>query len=166
VATKIHGSKKGKLQIVAFVALACCAGACDSSTSSAPIIKKYEAAACVPFSATPTIIPHTREWDTALTFRDGAQVIVKGFGAVSGNITVSYPATGRVVVAADPNDYIYPSDVRLDAQNELLYGFVHFSSTRRAENTSLILRTHAENIWTDAENTGYNLRRSAENVYP
>ena len=65
--------------------------------------------------------PHVREWDTALTLRDGAQVIVKGLDTVSGNITVSYPATGRVVVAADPNDYIYPSDVRLDAQHDLLY---------------------------------------------
>ncbi len=31
---------------------------------------------------------------------------------------------------------------------------------------ALILRIHAENIWTDAEIRGYNLRRSAENVYP
>jgi len=102
-------------------ALACCAGACVPPTSSGPIITKYGAAACIPFSAIQHAFPHVREWDTALTLRDGAQVIVKGFDTVSGNITVSYPATGRVVVAADPNDYIYPSDVRLDAQDELLY---------------------------------------------
>jgi hypothetical protein len=49
------------------------------------------------------------------------KVVVKGADMVSGRITVSYPAMGRDVVAADPNDYIYPSDVRLDAQNDLLY---------------------------------------------
>lgn len=107
-----------QLRSVAFVALACCAGACVPPTSSGPIITEYGKAACIPFSAHPRV---TREWDTALTLRDGAQVIVKGLDTVSGNITVSYPATGRVVVAADPNDYIYPSDVRLDAQHDLLY---------------------------------------------
>jgi hypothetical protein len=111
------------LRNIAFVALACCAVACDPpALSSGPILTKYGSAACIPFSAIQHSFPdHVREWDTPLTLRDGAQVTVKGIDSVSGNVTVFYPATGRVVVAADPNDYIYPSDVRLDAQNELLY---------------------------------------------
>ncbi len=32
-----------------------------------------------------------------------------------------HPAMNRVFVAADAGDYIYPSDVRLDAPNYLLY---------------------------------------------
>ncbi len=36
-------------------------------------------------------------------------------------LTVSYPATGETVMAADQNDYIYPDDVRLDARSDLLY---------------------------------------------
>ncbi len=112
----------GLLRSVAFVALACCAGACDPpASSSGPIITKYSAAACIAFSAIQPGFSHVREWDTALTLRDGAQVIVNGSDTPSGHVTVSYPAAGRVVVAADPNEYIYPSDVRLDAQNELLY---------------------------------------------
>lgn len=112
-----------QLRSVTLVALACCTGACvPPASSSGPIITKYGAAACISFSAIQHSFPqHVREWDTPLTLRDGAQVIVKGIDSVSGNITVTYSATGRVVVAADPTDYIYPSDVRLDSQNELLY---------------------------------------------
>jgi hypothetical protein len=110
-----------QLRSVAFVVLACCAGACVPTISNGPIITKYGAAACIPFSAIEHSTPHVRQWDTPLTLRDGALVVVKGFNSPSGRITVSYPATSRVIVAADPNDYIYPSDVRLDAQNELLY---------------------------------------------
>jgi hypothetical protein len=126
-----------RLRSVAFLALACCPGACVSPSSNALIITKYGAAACIPFSAHPRVSPHTREWDGELTLRNGAKVIVKGFDTVSGRITVSYPATGRDVVAADPNDYIYPSDVRLDAQNDLLYVKAHGLAVLSGEQTWL-----------------------------
>jgi hypothetical protein len=83
------------------------------------------------------VSPHTREWDSELTLRNGVKVIVKGFDTVSGRITVSYPATGRDVVAADPNDYMYPSDVRLDAQNDLLYVKAHGLAVLSGEQTWL-----------------------------
>jgi hypothetical protein len=127
-----------KIQSVAFVVLACCIEACVPEITNSPIITKYGAAACVPFSAIQHLYPtHVREWDTALTLRDGAQLVVKGFDSVSSNVTVSYAATGQVVVAADPNDYIYPSDVRLDAQNELLYVKAHGSAVLGGEQTWL-----------------------------
>ena len=110
-----------QLRIVAYVAQACCAGACVRSTSNAPIITKYGTAACIPFSASLGTSPHTREWDTVVTLRNGEEVIVKGAQIPGGRIIVSYPVTGRDVVAADAGDYIYPSDVRLDAENDFLY---------------------------------------------
>jgi hypothetical protein len=110
-----------KLRNVFYVTLVCCTAACVSPTSNAPIIAKYNAAACVPLSASPRIRPPTREWDNPLSLRDGSKVIVSGAQVPGGRITVSYPATGRTLVAADPGDYIYPSDVRMDAKNDLLY---------------------------------------------
>jgi hypothetical protein len=34
---------------------------------------------------------------------------------------VFYPATGQTFVAANAGDYVYPSDVRMNTQNDLLY---------------------------------------------
>lgn len=117
-----------QLKTVACVALACCAGACVPPTSNAPITKKYATAACIPLSAHPKVSPHARERESALTLRDGLEVIVRGAQLAGGRTIVSYPATGRDVVAADPGDYVYPSDVRLDAENvptvRKLYGGV------------------------------------------
>lgn len=113
-----------RIQSVVCVTLVCSAVACSlviPPTSSARIITKYAAAACIPFSANPKVSPHTREWDSVLTLGDGTEVIVKGAQIPGGRITVSYPATNQDIVAADPGDYVYPSDVRLDPRNDLLY---------------------------------------------
>jgi hypothetical protein len=40
-------------------------------------------------------------------------------------VVAFYPAEHRDVVAANPGDYVYPVDVRLDAQNDLLYVKAH-----------------------------------------
>jgi hypothetical protein len=104
---------------ILYVAAACCMTACASS--HAPIISRYSSAACIPFSVRPQITPRTREWDTTLSLHDGSKVIVRGAQVVGGKIIVSYPATGQTVVAADAGDYVYPSDVRIDAQNDILY---------------------------------------------
>jgi hypothetical protein len=62
-----------------------------------------------------------REWNTQIHLRDGSIVVVSGEDFPTGWFTVTYPATGQSVTAADPNDYLYPDDVRLDAQSDLLY---------------------------------------------
>jgi hypothetical protein len=108
-----------QLQIVVCVALACCASC--SPTSDAPIITKYKTAPCIPLLASRRVHPDTREWNTALALRNGLEAVVSGAQVPGGRIAVSYPATGRTFVAADPGDYVYPSDVRFDAQNGLLY---------------------------------------------
>jgi hypothetical protein len=97
----------------------------DCPVTMAEIIDRYKAATCIPFSAKPSITPHTREWDTPLILRGGLRVIVSGADAVGGRIVVKYgyndQINNRVEVAADAGDYVYPSDVRLNADNELLY---------------------------------------------
>ncbi len=99
-----------------------CTHACHRPISRDPIIDKYRAAACIPVSANvKTAGPHTREWDTALTLKDGSKVVVQGAQRPGGRITVRYLATDRESEAANAGDYVYPSDVRLDAQHDLLY---------------------------------------------
>jgi hypothetical protein len=122
------------------VALACCTVACNliaPPTSNAPIIKKYEAAECIPFSVNPKVSPDTREWDSELRLRDGTEILVRGAQMPGGRIAVFYPAEGREVVAANAGDYVYPSDVRLDVQNDLLYVKAHGLAGGLSEQTWL-----------------------------
>jgi hypothetical protein len=67
------------------------------------------------------VSPHTREWDTPLTLKDGERVIVRGTQSPGGRIEVQYANSGVRKVAADAGDYVYPSDVRVSNQNDLLY---------------------------------------------
>ena len=97
------------------------AAACRSPVSHAPIIDHYQAAACIPFSVNPKASPHTREWETALTVKDGSKVIVTGAQMPGGRVNVRYPTSGRELVAADAGDYVYPSDIRLDGRSDSLY---------------------------------------------
>ncbi len=103
------------------IASVCCTAACHSRVSDAPIIEKYRTAACIPFSPNPKVSPHTREWDTTLTLTDGSSVVVSGAQTPGGRIDLRYPATNHTTVAASAGDYVYPSDVRIDGQNDLLY---------------------------------------------
>jgi hypothetical protein len=117
-----------QLQRAVCVALICSAIACGpvaNLLSDAPIITRYRDAVCVPFSTHPQVTPHTREWSTTLTLRNGTKVLVSGAQIPGGRVVAFYPAEHRDVVAANPGDYIYPSDVRLDAQNDLLYVKAH-----------------------------------------
>jgi hypothetical protein len=93
-----------------------------SSRTKRRLIEEYEAAVCIPFSDRPTVSPHAREWNTSLTLKDGATAVVRGAQALPGRIVeVEYRSSGQTTVAADAGDYIYPSDIRLDAHNDLLY---------------------------------------------
>lgn len=104
------------------LAIACCTVACDRPASKDPIIDRYKVAACIsPSTSQAAVGPHTREWDTELTLNNGSRVIVRGAQMPGGRINVRYIATGREMEAANAGDYVYPSDVRLNAQNDLLY---------------------------------------------
>ena len=106
--------------LVILVALACCI-ACTRPVSKAPIIDQYRAAVCIPPSARSTMSPHSREWDTPITLKARARVIVKGTQSPGGRIEVQYANSGVRKVAADAGDYVYPSDVRVSSQNNLMY---------------------------------------------
>jgi hypothetical protein len=65
--------------------------------------------------------PHSREWDAPITLKHGARVIVKGTQSPGGRIEVQYANSGVRKVAVDAGDYVYPSDVRVSGQNNLMY---------------------------------------------
>lgn len=98
--------------------------ACAVATADAPIINEYKEASCVPPSAVRRVQPPTREWNSRLSF-DGGLISVKGAQIVGGRITVLNAASTREVIAADPGDYIYPSDVRFNARKGALYTKAH-----------------------------------------
>jgi hypothetical protein len=117
-----------QLQSGICLALSCCAIGCGTTTapaSNAPIITKYKTADCLPFSRKPKVKPHTREWNALVLLHDGMPVSISGAQIPGGRIAVSYPGSNRQFLAADPGDYIYPSDVRLDAPKETLYVKAH-----------------------------------------
>jgi hypothetical protein len=102
------------------ITIACYSAACNRPVPDAQLVERYRSAACIQFSSIP-VSPHTREWNTELTLGDGLKVTVLGAQIPGGRINVRYPALGRELVAANAGDYVYPGDVRLNAQNELLY---------------------------------------------
>jgi hypothetical protein len=56
-----------------------------------------------------------------VALRDGSKVTVRGAGIVGGRLAVSCPPSGQQYIAANPYDYIYPMEIRLDAQHDILY---------------------------------------------
>jgi len=46
---------------------------------------------------------------------------VKGSQSVGGTISVLYPMSDQELVAVNAGDYVYPADVRVNAQSDLLY---------------------------------------------
>ncbi len=81
--------------------------------------------------------PHTREWNALVFLHDGLPVSISGAQVPGGRIAVSYPGSNREFLAADPGDYIYPSDVRLDAPKEALYVKAHGAAGGISEQTWL-----------------------------
>lgn len=95
---------------------------CDLPLSRGPIIEGYKAAACIPVSANRKVRgPHSRNWETAVTLTNGSRVVVRGAQMPGGRITVRNLTTSRESVATDASDYVYPSDLRFNAQQNLLF---------------------------------------------
>ena len=87
--------------------------------SAATLIARYSAAACVPPLASAQ--PRTRQWKSTLTLGDGSAVLVRGAEMAGGRVTVTDPRTGRVYIAANAGDYLYPADIRVNIRDGLLY---------------------------------------------
>jgi hypothetical protein len=94
---------------------------CGGPVSDAPIIRRYVAATCIPVSINRKVGPDTRRWDTMLTLHNGSTVLVSGMQMPGGRIGVRDCESCRESIAADAGDYVYPSDVRVDRQNDHLY---------------------------------------------
>ncbi len=125
------------LLCAAFVSCTIGCGVLTTPTSNAPIIQKYVAAQCVP-SQTRKLGRDTRVWETGLKLRDGTEILVRGAQMPGGSIAVFYPAEAREVVAANAGDYIYPSEVRFDFKNDLLYVKAHGLAGGLSEQTWLV----------------------------
>ncbi len=111
-----------KVEVGACIVIVCCTFACHRPLSHGPITDAYRAAACVPVSANRKVQgPHTREWETALTLSNGSKVMVLGAQMPGSRITVRNLTTGRESEAANGGDYVYPSDVRYNAQRNFLF---------------------------------------------
>ena len=87
-----------------------------------PIVGGYKSASCIPVSANRRVGgPRTREWETPVILSDGSKVTLVGYQMPGGRITAHYTSTGRELEAANAGDYVYPSDVRFNAQTNLLF---------------------------------------------
>jgi hypothetical protein len=88
----------------------------ESATS---LLAKYKLATCLPYSGGSRA--HERSWNTTLSLRDGSKVTVQGAARPGGGVGVTYDPPGQKYLAARPHDYIYPIDIRVDTQNDILY---------------------------------------------
>ena len=79
-------------------------------------IDQYSKAECIPVRLS-LGGPATRTWDYKLTTRNGTSVLISG----SYRIQVSYIPNGKVDFATGARDYVYPTDIRFDRENEHLY---------------------------------------------
>jgi hypothetical protein len=93
-----------------------CFAAPSGSTKS--LLANYKAAACI---SPRKLDSATRIWDAEITITNGSKVTVKAASMVGGLVTVTYPASGEQVVAANAGDYVYPFDIRINNQNDQLY---------------------------------------------
>lgn len=95
---------------------------CVKPARSGALIEAYGKADCVmPIIAPWVVSPPTRGWDATVTIPGGSKATIKGAQMVSGRIEVRYEADGQLQTAAKPGDYVYPSDVRLNAALGRLY---------------------------------------------
>ena len=114
------GVRLGLLRVCVALTVASCP-ACFRAGGQGSIVRGYRAAACVVLSATPSVTPPTREWSSPQSLPGGVKVVIRGAAIPGGRVTLFYPQTGNTVIAADAGDYVYPTDIRLDAKNALLY---------------------------------------------
>lgn len=112
---------RSALSLIGYVVSAAAAAgslACAVDSSARPLAG-LGLATCLP----PRMEPpgNMRSWDTTVFLRDGMEVRVRAASEAGGNAVVFYPKTGETYVAADPHDYIYPTDVRFSSEDGVLY---------------------------------------------
>lgn len=89
---------------------------------TASIIDQYGVAVCIlPLGYAKQIQPPTVEWDQTLALRDGTSVQVHGIQAPCARIVVKYRKSGDEIGVTEMVDYVYPTDIRIDNNREILY---------------------------------------------
>jgi hypothetical protein len=94
---------------------------CHRPLRSGVLIDAYRTADCVAPTFAKGVEPPTRGWDATIAIAGGSKATVQGADVVWGNIRIRYEPDGLEVVAVQPGDYIYPSDVRLNDRHDRLY---------------------------------------------
>src|SRR5688572_7856931 len=94
---------------------------CDRPVVSSRLIDAYRSAVCVAPTLAKGVQPPTRGWDTTIAIAGGSKATVQGAQMVGGNIAIRYEPDGPSVIAAQPGDYIYPRDVRVNDSEDHLY---------------------------------------------
>jgi hypothetical protein len=84
--------------------------------STKSLLARYKAATCVPSARTPY-----RSWDAELAVSNGSKVVIKAAEIPGGLVMVTDLGSGDQFVAANAGDYVYPHDIRIDKQRDLLY---------------------------------------------
>lgn len=103
------------------LSLSLCCISCRKPARSGILIDRYRVAACVQPTLAKAFSSPTRGWDAEIALKGGMAVRVRGFESASGIITVRYLPDGPELTAVNPGDYIYPSDVRVDSAQGVLY---------------------------------------------
>jgi hypothetical protein len=62
-----------------------------------------------------------RRWEATIPLRDGSKAVVVAAAWAGGRAVVTYPPAKQEYIAAQPGDYIYPVDLRIDTQGDILY---------------------------------------------
>jgi len=94
---------------------------CQRPARSGRLIDVYRNAECVTPSFAKGVQPPTRGWDTTITITGGSKATIQGADMVSGTIDIRYEPDGPSLEVVDPGDYIYPTDVRVNAGRDRLY---------------------------------------------
>lgn len=58
---------------------------------------------------------------TSVVLRNGTAFSIEGAQSPGGALTISDPSSGKAILAANSGDYVYPSDVRFNAETSRLY---------------------------------------------
>lgn len=93
---------------------------CTKPARRGELLERYSRAQCIPVRLAAES-PSTREWDHRIITRAAGAVTVRGAQGPGGRITAIFASEQEPRVVASSIDYIYPSDVRFDAANDLLY---------------------------------------------
>lgn len=94
-------------------------GACSGMKSGGELIDQFSKAECLP--------PSERNaqslllWRSPITTRSGIRAIVLGLKDINGQIHVQFGAESKPVVAVFPKDFLGPTDVRVDINQDWLF---------------------------------------------